>query len=143
MILMRYAILGVLSISILLAGCSKSEVTPPESSTKPVFSTPKEVILPVMHGIVTVDNGLKETKVTYTFTNQTKDKITVIGGAKYSLLKDQAVFEHGAVAIKDYLDLEPGQSYTDSKSFTNLPQGDYLIEVTWNKTKATAAFNRS
>ncbi|NQX61472.1 hypothetical protein [Paenibacillus qinlingensis] len=143
MILMRYAILTVIGTSLILVGCSKSEVTPPEKSTTPVVSTPKEVSLPVMQGIATVDNGVKETKVTYTFTNQSKKTITVIGGAKYTLLKDHTVFEQGAVAIKDYLDLEPGHSYTDSKTFTNLPQGDYLIEVTWNKTKATATFKRS
>lgn len=143
MILMRYAILTVLGTSLILVGCSKSEVTPPESSTTPVVSTPKEVIPSTMRGTAMVDKGVQETKVTYTFTNQSKEKITVIGGAKYTLLKDHTLFEQGAVAIKDYLDLEPGQSYTDSKTFTNLPQGDYLIEVTWNKTKATAAFNRS
>jgi hypothetical protein len=143
MILMRYAILGVLSTSLLLVGCSKNEGTPPEISTIPVVSTPQGVILPAMQGTVTVNKGVTETKVTYTFTNQTKEKITVIGGAKYTLLKDNTLFEQGAVAIKDYLDLEPGQSYTDSKTFMNLPKGDYHVEVMWNKTKVTATFNRS
>lgn len=138
----RYALLGVLSSALLLTGCSKTEVIP-ESSTKPVVSSPKEVVVTAMQASATVDNGDKETKVTYTFTNQSKETITVIGGAKYTLMKDQTVIEQGAVAIKDYLDLEPGQSYTDSKIFTNLPKGDYLIEVMWNKTKVTAVFNRS
>lgn len=139
----RYALLCALSTTLLSTGCSKTEVVPPESSTKPALSSPKVEIATAMLGTATVNNEDKDTKVTYTFKNQSNETITVIGGAKYTLLMDHTVIENGAVAIKDYLDLEPGQSYTDSKTFINLPKGDYLIEVVWNKTKVTAAFNRS
>lgn len=142
-------IMLILVICIVLAGCTKanteSESVPPVSSTtdtptnKPTDSNnstnPSDLV-----GSVNVVNSGSDTKVTYTFHNQSDKVVTVIGGARYKLLKDNQVVEEGGVPIKDYIDLEPGQEYTDSKIFSKLTPGSYTIFVDWNKTNVSAEF---
>lgn len=56
------------------------------------------------------------------------------------MLKDNKIVDEGGVPIKDYLDLEPGQDYTDIKTFSKLEPGSYTIHVDWNKTIVSAEF---
>ncbi|MDR6555623.1 hypothetical protein J2736_006894 [Paenibacillus qinlingensis] len=72
--LKRCALLGILSSTLLLTGCSFEPDLVPENLTKPVVTSPSEKILTTMQGSAKVDNGDKETKVTYIFTNHTKEK---------------------------------------------------------------------
>ncbi|MDQ8738055.1 hypothetical protein [Paenibacillus sp. LHD-38] len=87
-----------------------------------------------------MENLGTDTKITYTFKNQSEKKVTVIGGASYKLLKDNKAVDKGGVPIKDYLDLEPGQDYTDIKIFSILEPGSYTINVDWNNTIVSAEF---
>jgi hypothetical protein len=117
-----YVCLYAIGTSLLLAGCNSSVE---------------------LQGSIHVDNGDSSTRVTYTYLNPSQKLITVIGGASYTLYQDNKAVEKGGVPVKDYIDLEPGKAYSDSKTFTNLPKGNYLIEIVWDKTKVKATFNRS
>lgn len=141
-------IILIFVICIVLAGCTKanteSESVPPApsatdtSTNKPTDSNksnPSDLV-----GSVNVVNSGSDTKVTYTFHNQSDKVVTVIGGARYKLFKDNQVVEEGGVPIKDYIDLEPGQEYTDTKTFSKLTPGSYTIFVDWNKTNVSAEF---
>lgn len=142
-------IMLIVVICIVLAGCTKadteSESVPPApsatdtSTNKPTdlnnSTNPSDLV-----GSVNVVNSGSDTKVTYTFHNQSDKVVTVIGGARYKLLKDNQVVEEGGVPIKDYIDLEPDQEYNDSKTFSKLEPGSYTILVDWNKTNISAEF---
>lgn len=91
-------------------------------------------------GSIKVESLGTDTKITYTFKNQSENKVTVIGGARYKLLRDNREVDEGGVPIIDYLDLEPDQEYTDSKTFTKLEPGSYKIHVEWDKTIVSAEF---
>ncbi|MBU5350083.1 hypothetical protein [Paenibacillus lautus] len=93
-------------------------------------------------GSVKVEHIGSDTKITYTFKNQSEKIVTVIGGARYKLLKDNKVVDESGVPIKDFIDLEPGQDYTDIKTFPKLEPGSYRILVDWNKTIVSAEFVR-
>lgn len=94
-------------------------------------------------GSVKVENLGTDTKITYTFINQSEHKVTVIGGARYKLLKDNNIIEEGGVPIKDYIDLEPGEDYSDKKTFSNLEPGSYNILVDWDETIVSSEFVRN
>lgn len=81
-------------------------------------------------GSVKVENLGTDTKITYTFINQSEHKVTVIGGARarYKLLKDNNIIEEGGVPIKDYIDLEPSS---------------YNILVDWDETIVSSEFVRN
>ncbi|KRF05523.1 hypothetical protein ASG89_20560 [Paenibacillus sp. Soil766] len=98
-----------------------------------------EIAAADLMGSVKVDNLGKHAVVTYRFTNQSKKTITIVGGARYKLLKNNKVIEEGSVPIKDYIDLKPGEVYEDTKSFSDL-KGAYSVQVEWGKTVVTADF---
>ncbi|MEK4510895.1 hypothetical protein EJP82_14045 [Paenibacillus anaericanus] len=99
--------------------------------------------LPDLVGSIKVVNIDSDTTITYTFKNQSDKKVTVIGGASYKLLMNDQLAEEGGVPIKDYIELEPGKEYTDTKTFSNLEPGSYTIYVDWDKTIVSAKFDRS
>lgn len=115
---------------IIIVGCTHSNSKSPDDT----------IAAAELKGSVRIDNIGSDTIVNYTFTNQSEKTITVIGGAKYILLKDNKVVEEGSVPIKDYIDLEVGEDYKDKKIFMNLQPGSYRIQVSWNKTTAFAEF---
>lgn len=130
----KYICMFILGLSLVLAaGCSKE--TPSKSPTQNKSPVQSDLI-----GTVKVESIGTETKVSYTFKNQSNKMVTVIGGASYKLLRDQEVIDEGSVPVKDYIDLEPGGEYTDGKTFVNLQAGSYQVQVEWNKTTATADF---
>lgn len=120
-------IMIVLVVSMILSGCSNS-------------NTVKSDLV----GSVKVENLDSDSKVTYyTFKNQSEKRVTVVGGARYKLLRDNKIVEEGGVPVKDYIDLEPGEVYTDRKTFSNLQPGSYSIHVEWNKTIVSDNFVRN
>ncbi|WP_379242611.1 hypothetical protein [Paenibacillus sp. GCM10028914] len=116
----------IIVISTIFVGC-----------TKPQTTVQSDLV-----GTVKVEDSDSDTIVTYTFKNESKKDVTVIGGARYELVKDNKVVEEGGVPIKDYLTLEQGQEYTDKKTFSNLKSGSYRIDVEWNNTIVTAKFSK-
>lgn len=129
-------IMLVLVVCLIFPGCTKSNVEQEPIHTEPLATN----ISTNLVGSVKVENLGIDTKITYTFKNQSEKKVTVIGGARYKLLKDNKEVDEGGVPIKDYLDLEPGQHYTDIKTFSKLEPGSYTIHVEWNKTIVSAEF---
>ncbi|MDQ0887833.1 hypothetical protein QFZ81_002921 [Paenibacillus sp. V4I9] len=119
-------IMIVLVVSMILSGCSNSN------------SVKSDLV-----GSVKVENLDSDSKVTYTFKNQSEKRVTVVGGAGYKLLRDNKIVEEGGVPVKDYIDLEPGEEYTDKKTFSNLQPGSYSIHVEWNKTIVSDNFVRN
>ncbi|WP_419873376.1 hypothetical protein [Candidatus Pristimantibacillus sp. PTI5] len=144
-----FIILLVLVVCMILAGCTKSN-----TESEPIHTEPSAANTPTnkpsesnsntnqsdLVGSVELENLGTDTKITYTFKNQSETKVTVIGGASYKLLKDNKAVDEGGVPIKDYLDLEPGQEYTDIKIFSKLEPGSYTINVDWNNTLVSAEF---
>ncbi|MGO4106959.1 hypothetical protein [Paenibacillus sp. YAF4_2] len=131
----KYISVFILGLSLVLAtGCSKE--TPSKSPTQNESSSVESDLI----GTVKVENIGTETKVSYTFKNQSNTKVTVIGGAHYKLLLDHEIIEEGSVPVKDYIDLEPGGEFTDGKTFVHLLAGSYQVEVEWDKTIASADF---
>lgn len=118
-------IMLVLVVCVIFAGCTKANTNQSD-----------------LVGSVKVENLGPDTKIDYTFKNQSEKTVTVIGGARYKLLKDNQVVDEGGVPIKDYIDLEPGQDYSDVKTFSKLEPGAYTIHVEWNKTIISAEFVR-
>jgi len=118
-----FILMFVLVVSMIFAGCTKTKA---------------ELV-----GSVKVENLDSDTRITYTFKNQSEKRVTVIGGARYKLLSDNKIVEEGGVPIKDYIDLEPGEEYTDKKTFSNLEPGSYSIHVDWDKTMVSAKFVRN
>jgi uncharacterized lipoprotein YehR (DUF1307 family) len=142
-----FIIMLVLVVCMIFAGCTKSNTESEPIHTEPSAtntSTPSDSNSNTnqsdLVGSVKVENLGTDTKITYTYKNQSEKKVTVIGGARYKLLKDNKVVDEGGVPIKDYLDLEPGQDYTDIKTFSKLEPGSYTIHVDWNKTIVSAEF---
>lgn len=127
-------IMLVLVICIILSGCTRAN-TESEPSDSNSITNQSDLV-----GSVKVENLGSDTKVTYTFKNQSDKVVTVIGGARYKLLKDNQVVDEGGVPIKDYIDLEPGQEYTDRKTFSKLEPGSYTVHVDWDKTIVSAEF---
>ncbi|RAP77326.1 hypothetical protein [Paenibacillus montanisoli] len=93
-----------------------------------------------LQGSIAIEHEGPHTTAIYTFINSSDEQITVIGGARYILMKDDQVAEKGSVPIKDYLDLQPGEEYIDKKTFSNLQAGSYTVQVEWNQVVATSAF---
>ncbi|MZQ83035.1 hypothetical protein GQF01_13055 [Paenibacillus sp. 5J-6] len=122
-------IMIVLVMFLIFAGCTKSNTEQERNLSQ------SDLV-----GSIKVESLGIDTKITYTFKNQSEKKVTVIGGARYKLLKDNKEVDVGTVPIKDYLDLEPGQDYTDRKTFSNLEPGSYTVHVEWNKTIVSAEF---
>lgn len=147
-----FIIMLVLVVCMIFAGCTKanteSEPIPTEpsatnTSTNEPSDSNSNTNQSDLVGSVKVENLGSYTKITYTFKNQSEKMVTVIGGARYKLLKDKKVVDEGGVPIKDYIDLEPGQDYTDIKTFSKLEPGSYTIHVDWNKTIVSAEFVRN
>lgn len=147
-----FIIMLVLVVCMIFAGCTKanteSEPIPTEpsatnTSTNEPSDSNSNTNQSDLVGSVKVENLGSDTKITYTFKNQSEKMVTVIGGARYKLLKDKKVVDEGGVPIKDYIDLEPGQDYTDIKTFSKLEPGSYTIHVDWNKTIVSAEFVRN
>ncbi|QHW31774.1 hypothetical protein GZH47_13615 [Paenibacillus rhizovicinus] len=118
----------VLAFSVLLvvSGCSESDAAAG------------------LQGSVKVDDAKgQDTKVTYVFVNRSKETITVVGGARYTLERDHETYKAGSVPVKDYIDLHPGEIYSDSVTFADLPAGSYTITVEWDNIKAVAEFSRN
>ncbi|MDQ8738317.1 hypothetical protein [Paenibacillus sp. LHD-38] len=132
------------------AGCSETKTeypVPAQEEPSEANAPPKKpsdsnnaIVTTGLQGSVKVEIVGTDTKASYTFKNQSEETITVIGGARYTLQKDNKVVEKGAVPIKDYIDLKPGEEYKDTKSFKNLQPGSYTIQVEWKKTVATSEF---
>jgi hypothetical protein len=138
----------VLVVSMIFAGCTKTKtesvpIHTESSGTNTPTSKPSDSIQSELVGSVKVENLGSDTKITYTFKNQSEKKVTVIGGARYKLLRDNKIVEEGGVPIKDYIGLEPGEEYTDKKTFSNLEPGSYSIHVDWDKTMVSAKFVRN
>lgn len=142
-------IMLVLVLCIILAGCTKehtesepihTEPSATNTSTNKPSDSNSITNQSDLVGSVKVENLGSDTKVTYTFKNQSDKVVTVIGGANHKLLKDNQVVDEGGVPIMDYIDLEPSQEYTDSKTFSKLEPGSYTILVDWNKTNVSAEF---
>lgn len=142
-------IMLVLVECMILAGCTTSttesepiHTVPTDSKTSTNKPTASNSITnqSELVGSVKVENVGADTKIIYTFKNQSEKKVTVVGGASYKLLKDNKVVDEGGVAIKDYIDLEPGKDYTDIKIFSKLEPGSYTINVDWNNTDVSAEF---
>ncbi|MHA6480395.1 hypothetical protein ACX1C1_00440 [Paenibacillus sp. strain BS8-2] len=91
-------------------------------------------------GSIMIDNSGSDTQVAYSFKNQSEQVVTVVGGVKYKLLKSNEVVDEGGVPIKDYIELEPGEDYTDIKTFSRLEPGSYTIQIEWNKTIVSTEF---
>ncbi|WP_458122973.1 hypothetical protein [Paenibacillus sp. Z3-2] len=72
------------------------------------------------------------TEIIYTFKNNSKKIVNVIGGAGYRLIKNNKVVDEGGVPTKDYIDLEPNQDYTDIKTFSKLEPGSYTCGMEQN-----------
>jgi hypothetical protein len=119
-------ILLVIMVSMIFAGCLKGEKAHSD-----------------LVGTINVENLDSATTVTYTFKNQSGKRITVIGGASYKLHRDNKLVEEGNVPVKDYIDLDPEEDYTDKKTFSNLQPGSYIIRVEWNKTIVSDDFVRN
>ena len=147
-----FILLLVLIVCVIFAGCTKANTesepihTEP-SATSTITNKPSDSNSNAnqtdLVGSVRVENLGSDTKITYTFKNQSDKVVTVIGGARYKLLKDNKVVDEGGVPIKDYIDLEPGEDYTDRKTFSKLEPGSYTIHVDWNKTIVSAEFVRN
>lgn len=116
-------ILLVIVVPMIFTGCLKGEKTHSD-----------------LVGIVNVETLDSTTTVTYTFKNQSGKRETVLGGASYKLRRDNKSVEEGNVPVKDYIDLDPGEDYTDIKIFSNLQPGSYCIQVEWNKTVVSNNF---
>ncbi|KGE17655.1 hypothetical protein [Paenibacillus wynnii] len=126
---MNYILIFILGISLVLSACSNTN-----------SDNESESVSTGLQGNVDIKVEGTETIVFYTFKNKSKETITVIGGARYKLLKDNNLIEKGGVPIKDYLNLEPEEEYKDKKIFNNLQSGSYLIIVEWNETVVTYDF---
>lgn len=146
-----FIIMLVLVVCMIFAGCTKAntesepihtEPSATNTSTNELSESNSNTNQSDLVGSVKVENIGSDTKITYTFKNQSEKKVTVIGGARYKLLKDNKVVDEGWVPIKDYIDLESGQEYTDLKTFLKLEPGSYRIHVDWNKTILSAEFVR-
>ncbi|MGO4272835.1 hypothetical protein AB4Z22_23850 [Paenibacillus sp. TAF58] len=122
-----FILMLIIVVSIIFVGCTKSQTT----------------VKSDLVGTVKVDDSDTDTIVIYTFKNESKKDVTIIGGARYKMVKDNKDVEEGGVPIKDYITLEPGQDYTDKKTFSNLKSGSYSIDVEWNNTIVTAKFSRN
>lgn len=147
-----FIIMLVIVVCMIFAGCTKAnteselihtEPSATNTSTNEPSDSNSNTNQSDLDGSVKVENLGSDTKITYTFKNQSEKMVTVIGGAKYKLLEDKNVVDEGGVPIKDYIDLEPGQDYTDIKTFSNLEPGSYTIYVDWNKTIVSAEFVRN
>lgn len=144
---MKNASLLLFSIVIAAAVLTSCYKIPKVETHSGTASPPKQEA-PSSHGIaagrlegtVKVEKQGSNVKVTYTFKNQTEHPIEVVGGAKYTLQKSNAVLEKGSVPIKDYIDLAQGEAYTDSKTFKNIKPGTYAIRVEWGDAVAAATF---
>lgn len=154
MMKMSYVLIVVFGASLLFAGCSEIETeklpVPSQqlsetntSSKEPLETKKDEIVSSVLHSSVKVDNVGTDTTVNYTFKNISKEPIVIVGGARYTLLKDKKEVEKGGVPVKDYIDLKPGEEYKASKTFKNLQPGSYTIQVEWNKTVVTSEFIRN
>ncbi|MCL6603156.1 MAG: hypothetical protein K6T94_09805 [Paenibacillus sp.] len=138
---MNYILIFLLGISLVLSGCSNTNLDNSNDTVKEETShSNNESVSTGLQGNVDVKVEGTETIVFYTFKNKSKETITVIGGARYKLLKDNKLIEKGGVPIKDYLDLEPEDEYNDKKTFNNLKSGSYSIKVEWNETVVTYDF---
>jgi hypothetical protein len=136
-------IMLIIVVCLIFPGCTKSNAEPEpihNTSTNKPSDSNSITNQSDLVGSVKVENLGIDTKITYTFKNQSEKKVTVIGGARYKLLKDNKEVDEGGIPIKDYLDLEPGQHYTDIKTFSKLEPGSYTIHVEWNKTIVSAEF---
>ncbi|KQX51375.1 hypothetical protein [Paenibacillus sp. Root444D2] len=122
-----FILMLIIVVSIIFVGCTKSQTT----------------VQSDLVGTVNVEDSDTDTIVIYTFKNESKKDVTVIGGARYKMVKDNKDVEEGGVPIKDYITLEPGQDYTDKKTFSNLKSGSYSIDMEWNNTIVTAKFLRN
>lgn len=143
-------LLSIIIASAVLASCheiSKGTALPTAAST-PKQEMPSSNGLPSSHGIaagslegkIKIEAAGSSVKATYTFHNQTERRLHIVGGAKYTLWKDDALVEKGAVPIKDYIDLAQGEAYTDAKTFKNLKSGTYSLRVEWSDAAAAATF---
>lgn len=151
---MSYVFMLVLGASLVFTGCTETETekmsVPSQKlsetntpSKEPLEPKNNEIAATVLQGSVKVDNVGTDTTVNYTFKNISKEPIMVVGGARYTLLKDKKEVEKGGVPVKDYIDLNPREEYKASKTFTNLQAGSFTIQVEWNKTVVTAEFIRN
>lgn len=145
-------IMLVLVVCMILAGCTKENTESEPIHTEPVATNifKKEPSGPNSNtnqsnlvGSLKIENVGSDTKIMYTFKNQSKKIVNVIGGARYRLIKNNKVVDEGGVPTKDYIDLEPAQDYTDIKTFSKLEPGSYTIHVEWNKTVVYAEFVRN
>lgn len=93
-------------------------------------------------GSIQTENVGPDFKVSYSFENISDKTVTVIGGAKYKLQKNNVIVEEGWVPVKDYIDLAPGEVYADKKIFQNLQPGTYTVHVEWHNTKVSDKFTR-
>jgi hypothetical protein len=147
-----FILMMVLVVSLIFAGCTKiktesvsihTESSGTNTSTSKPSDSNSNTIQSDLVGSVKVENLESDTKITYSFKNQSEKEVTVIGGARYKLLRDNKIVEEGGVPIKDYIGLEPGEEYTDKKTFSNLEPGSYSIYVYWDKTMISAKFVRN
>jgi hypothetical protein len=142
----------VLVVSMIFAGCTKiktesvtihTESSGTNTPTSKPSNSNSNTVQSDLVGSVKIENLETDTNIIYTFKNQNEKEVTVIGGARYKLLKDNKIVEEGGVPIKDYIGLEPGEEYIDKKTFSNLEPGSYSIHVNWDKTMVSAKFVRN
>jgi hypothetical protein len=152
MIKMSCFLILVLGASLIFTGCSETktvnlsvpdELLETNTLPKKPSDLNHEIVASDLLGSVKVENLGEDSIVTYTFKNQSKKTVTVIGGARYKLLKDDKIVKEGSVPIKDFIDLEPGEEYADEKTFANLEAGTYGLQVEWNNTMAATNFIRN
>jgi hypothetical protein len=143
--------LSALVVSLTLVGCTNTETELMPRNTE-ALATKTQTRIPSesnrgkiqsgLNGSIKVENSDADTNITYTFKNQSGKELTVVGGASYKLLKDNKLMEEGGVPVKDYIDLMPGEQYTDKKTFANLESGSYTIQVEWDNTIVSTEFVR-
>ncbi|WP_340398618.1 hypothetical protein [Paenibacillus sp. FSL H8-0079] len=137
-------IMLVLVVCMIFAGCTKENMESEPIATNILKKEPlgpnRNTNQSNLVGSVKVENVGSDTNVMYTFKNQSEKIVNVIGGARYRLIKNNKEVDEGVVPTKDYIDLEPGQDYTDIKTFSKLKPGSYTIHVEWNKTIVSAEF---
>lgn len=136
----------ILAAVLLFAGCAKAETDNAENkenaegAARITSSADAAESDGRLQGSVQVERDGSRADVSYAFTNQGDRMTSVIGGAKYTLEKDQRTLETGGVPVKDYVDLQPGETYADSKAFANLEPGAYTIRIEWDDVETSADF---
>ncbi|GAB6990008.1 hypothetical protein [Paenibacillus pini] len=148
-----YILIFIIGVSLVFTGCSEKKESVKVISTENSAINNSNATQPSDSNNTAIQKGLvgsvnvkqvgSDTIARYTFSNQSKKQITVIGGARYILIKDNNEIEKGSVPIKDYIDLQYGQSYTDEKTFKNLEPGTYSIQVEWDHVEVTTNFTRN